>query len=145
MGSSSLIDMSEKPKIIFLKVTDNASKMTCLCETAQTHFQQGHKVLFSVPSAEAARFLDQLLWKSPQESFLPHSVANSPSKDFIAITSSQENVNNATVLFNLHPNVNPIYTQFKTVYELFDETLQDKLLLSQQRQAAYREAGFDIS
>lgn len=128
-------------KIIFVKVVDNQSKMGRLCQLIQTHFHDGKSVLIAVQHNEAARYLDQLLWKCPSEGFLPHVISDKPVKDSIVITMKHENLNNADILFNLLPGVNPIFTQFKMVYELLDETHPEKLNLSLQRQQFYQNGG----
>lgn len=133
------------PVIIFLKAPDNASKMAHICMTIQSHFDQGHRVLITVPSMEAAHYVDQLLWRYPEESFLPHVISQKPLKESVLITTEQENLNQATVLFNLCPAASPICAQFTTVYELFDETHLEKLRLSEIRHKAYQAQGFMTS
>lgn len=135
---------TQSPTIIFLKVADNQSKMALICDTVHKHFLAGEVVLLTVPNGDAANYLDQLLWKFPAESFLPHSVSEKASNDPVVITTGKSNPNNAVVLFNLLPDVNPGYNTFKVVYELFDETHPEKLRLSQQRQQIYASNGKQI-
>lgn len=110
----------------------------------QHHFLQGDSILIVVPNQEAAVFIDQLLWKRPEESFLPHVIASSPIKERVVITTRKENLNKARVLFNLCPEACPFANEFEEVYELHDETQADKLELSQKRRDTYVAAGYEI-
>lgn len=134
-----------KSPIFFLKVADNSSKLKRLCDVIQEHFLEGVHIQISVPSAEAATYIDQLLWRLPEESFLPHFIVHEKSSAQIVITTKPENLNKATILFNLCPEVPPMSDFFEKIYDLYDETQPSKLALSQQRQSAYQAAGHSIS
>lgn len=130
--------------IVFLKVRDNPSKVDRICKTLQQHFEQGCSILVTVPTKEAAEYLDQMLWRVPAESFLPHFRSEESSNDLVVITTTQANVNKATLLFNLCPEASPICKEFTQVYELLDETDPAKLKSSLNRKAAYAAAGYTI-
>jgi DNA polymerase III subunit chi len=128
----------------FLKVADNQSKAIRICACVQHHFDKGSSILITVNSLEVAKFVDLLLWRLPEDSFLPHVIAEQISKEMVVITTLQENLNNASILLNLCTKASPIAAQFQTVYELLDETHPEKLLQSQKRIADYSAAGFAI-
>lgn len=136
--------VKNKPMIVFLRVTDNGSKTARICAIVQQHFEHGDRVLITVTNDEVAGYVDQLLWKLPEESFLPHQIVRGPSEERIAITTGKENYNKAKVLLNLCPEASPISSQFEMVYELLDETHPDKLRMSQQRQKDYQASGYNI-
>lgn len=94
----------KKPDIIFIRVADNKTKIWRLCECIKTHFHRGERLQLSVQGQEAAKYVDDLLWRLPEESFLPHQITHSPSNERIAITLGHDNFNQATVLFNLQPS-----------------------------------------
>jgi DNA polymerase III subunit chi len=125
------------PRVIFISVKDNNSKLNVICQTVQNLFIQKKAVLILVPNEEAASYVDQLLWRLPEESFLPHRIAFNPTNEPVVITTKAENMNQAHVLFNLCPNASPIYRDFETIYELDDRTHPTKEQLSQQRKAFY--------
>lgn len=131
-------------RVCFLRVTDNSSKLQKLCEIIHSHFIKNEKILIVVPSNDAAIYIDQLLWRMPEESFVPHAIANSITKERVAITTSTANVNQATTLVNLlstlHPNPGPI----DLIYELLDLTSQDKEAISRKKQAEYRSSGHQV-
>lgn len=131
----------KKPAIHFLEVVDNQAKMRRLCEGVHHHYLQNHKVLITVATPEVATYVDELLWRHPKESFLPHQIASGKVTSTIAITTKQENVNQAEVLFNLCPNASPIWQSFHTIYELMDKTHPEKLRQSEERKETYRKMG----
>lgn len=128
--------------IVFIKVADNKTKLWRLCECVRQHFLRGDRLLVAVSGQEAAKYIDELLWRLPEDSFLPHSIIESPSRERIAITLSQENLNQATVLFNLQTTPYAKFQQFTTLYEFYDETQPSKTELSQQRLQAYPQTRF---
>lgn len=130
--------------IVFLRVADNGAKTARICNIVQQHFEHGDRVLIAVANDEVAGYVDQLLWRLPEESFLPHQIIRGHSDEKIAITTSKENYNKAKVLLNLCPDATPISNQFEIVYELLDETHPDKLRLSHQRQKDYQAKGHPI-
>lgn len=131
--------------IIFLRVLDNQSKLQRIYETVEHHFLSKEKVLITTPSDEIARYIDQLLWRLPPESFLPHLVSNDISVEHVVITTQQKNLNGAKILFNLCPDVSSLVCEFQKTYELFDETESSKRELSERKQTEYKKMGFEIS
>jgi DNA polymerase IIIc chi subunit len=131
------------PKVIFISVKDNHAKVQAILRIAHHYFSQGIRLLFSVASDETARYLDELLWKSPPESFLPHAILSQPALEPIAITTSEKNVNQAPILFNLCPEANHLAQSCKVTYEYFDETHASKLEQSIKRKEIYTLQGLE--
>ena len=132
----------QKPEIIFIEVRDNTSKLNKICATVQHHFTCKERILIAVPSPEAAQYIDQLLWRLPEESFLPHVVAQKPCKDMIVITTAAVNINGAHILFNLRSEPMILASGYDKIYELLDYTHAEKENLSRQRLAIYQAQGF---
>lgn len=128
-------------QVFFIRVNDNLSKIQKICSLVHSHFVKKDKVLIVVPSNEAAIYLDQLLWKMPEESFVPHAIANGITKEQVAITTNLSNVNQASTLVNLLGNIHPNPGSVDMIYELLDLTSKEKEEVSRQKQAAYRRAG----
>lgn len=133
------------PSIRFITVANNQSKLEQLCSVVYRHFLNNEKIAIAVPSQEAAVYIDQLLWRMPEESFLPHVIANHTSKERIVITSSLSNINQAAVMINLltvvHPN--PVPAQY--IYELLDLTSSEKEALTRKKEAEYKAAGYLVT
>jgi DNA polymerase IIIc chi subunit len=128
-------------RVCFMRAADNMSKLQKLYSVIHHHFVKNDKILVAVPSNEAALYIDQLLWKMPEESFLPHAIVNHPTKERIAITTSLLNVNQASILINLLGNLHPNTGTIGLIYEFLDLTSKDKEANSRQKQAAYASIG----
>lgn len=136
--------ISKPIRVCFIQVTDNATKLQKLCAVIHSHFIKNDKVLIAVPSTEAAAYIDQLLWRIPEESFIPHAVANHTTNERIAITTTHSNINQASTLVNLLANPHPNPGSVNLIYELLDLTSKDKEAISRQKQATYRNTGHQV-
>jgi DNA polymerase-3 subunit chi len=128
----------------FLKAVDNTTKLRRIYETVSKHFLQHESILITVNSAEVATYIDQLLWRLPEEGFIPHTIANSPVQERVVITTEQKNLNQAPVLFNLCPQIVANVHEFQLIYDLLDMTHPDKERASRERQRNYQTAGFAV-
>lgn len=129
-------------RAVFFQVRDTASKLRRIVETAQSHFEKKEPFLILVEDEKSEQFVDELLWKSPETSFLPHAVAHGPTKELIAITRIKQNVNEARVAFNLCPTPLFIEGPFRIIYEFEDLTSPHKQNFSSLRFDAYKQAKF---
>lgn len=124
--------------VVFFPVKQTIQKLMKISTIAASHLQKKEPLLILLPDQGAYHFVDELLWRLPKESFLPH-----PSS-YIQLSLSVDF--EAPYLFNLRPSA---YLErdknFNTIYELEDATSSEKLQLSQQRYQAYRKAGYSIS
>lgn len=135
---------SSTTRVIFYQVRDTASKLRVIYETAQSHFDKKDPFLLVVEDEKAQEFVNELLWKTPNTSFLPHTAADSESTDFIVITKTKNNVNGARVAFNLCSTPLLIDTPFRIIYEFEDLTNPNKNNLSSLRFNAYKSALYMI-
>ena len=105
----------------FFQVKSDQMKRQKIIELAEDYFEKKEPLLFKVPHQKALEYLDLLLWRFPQDSFLPHVIQDSPCSDLLAITASDENPNRSRSLFNLTPT--PIENPdlfFTHIYEFED-------------------------
>lgn len=123
-------------KVIFIPVKDVVTKLRKIAEIATEHLERKEPLLILVPDQAALEFVDELLWKLPEEGFLPH-----PSSLIQIATKPHD----ASALFNLRPLAYLDKPPFKTIYELEDYTSSERLQLSKQRYAAYRALDYSIS
>ena len=115
-------------RVVFIPIKDNNDKLAKLTTILQSHFEKGQAVHVLAPNPQVIEFVDQLLWRLPAHSFLPHSTSN---KELITIG---ETPNDATIIFNLTPS--PLLTSsVKLIYEYEKET----------HFKTYKDAGFPIS
>ncbi len=126
-----------KTNLILLQVKDTKEKLQKICDTALHHFLQKEQLWILVPDKGALEFVDALLWRLPEESFLPHG---NPAD---LITSSTQNPIDTPHVFNLLAT--PYLTPAKTLYDFEDLTSIEKRENSKKKYYAYRDAGFSIS
>ena len=131
-------------EVHFLRVTDNQEKLFKICQVVHHYFDLNKSILILVPNQEVASYIDQLLWKTPEESFLPHSIVEAPSDDKVAIACSPTNFNNASIIMNLTTEIHP-FNEYEVTIELFDETHSSKKDLSKQKIERYKQQQVKIS
>ncbi len=131
-----------KPSITFWQVLDAKQKVNCVCQLVHKHFHQAQRQIIMVPNQQAAEYIDKLLWKHPSEAFVPHVVATEPLPAAVVITTTQCNLNQAQVVINLCPDINPAFESATIVHELWDKTDPSKEQLSQKRYQMYQQTGF---
>lgn len=133
------------PKITFIRVKDNQEKCACILQRAQAVFFEEKRLLIAVPNMEAAQYVDTLIWHTPEDSFIPHTIAQGPCQDWIAITTLSQNVNQAQILLNLSPQACSFYLAFEQVYELYDASHPQKEALAKQKLVDYQAKGILVS
>ncbi len=130
-------------RVVFFQVAEIAAKFKRIAETARAHFGKKESILFFVDDDKALHFVDELLWKFPETSFLPHSAGSDPTQERIAITQTKSNVNQAHFAFNLCPTP-LLLSGFKIIYEFEDLTAPNKKSLSGLRFNAYKQAKMSL-
>ena len=133
-----------KTQIIFYTVDTAQAKISAIVNLIKQYFELERKILIAVPNDEAAKYVDHLLWRYSEESFLPHAVCHKVCIEAIAFTTVPQNLNQAQILVNLCPAASPIASQFEYVMELLDNTHPDKKQLSLQRQEDYKKSGHQV-
>lgn len=132
-------------KITFYQIKDNAAKIQLICAKAHEAFQHEKRLLITVPNLQAAQYVDALLWRIPEESFIPHVITDFSTPEWIAITlQDKQNVNQATCLLNLCTELPALYQQMEEIYEIYDETHPQKVACSKQRLDQYQAYGLVI-
>ena len=56
----------------FFQVKSDQMKRQKIIQTAEEYFEKKEPLLLKVPHHKAVEYLDLLLWRLPQDSFLPH-------------------------------------------------------------------------
>lgn len=128
-------------QVIFLKAANNREKLEAIVSICQKHFLNRDHLLIHMQDKTAAEYLDQLLWRTPEESFLPHCLTAHDSKEPLVITTIPRNLNHATILFNLCSKPSTLAHEFNLIYELMDTTTLEKQTASEERLNAYKQMG----
>ena len=125
-----------QPKATFFQVKDNAIKIGTICKLVQEAMKKEKKIIIHVPNEEAAKYIDALLWKTPEESFLPHVIANKPTKEWVVITETGLNLNEAPLLLNLRPS-SPSIDKFEEIYEFYEIAHPEKVKIAENKMKEY--------
>ena len=126
------------PVVTFLQVDDNQAKISRMCALVNYLYQQEKKTIIATPNVEIAKYLDAMLWKLPETSFVPHKISNSPDDELILITTVLDPFRDVKTLINLCPEVHPQFQHFTVIYELYDTTNLSKEELSKKRFEFYK-------
>ena len=135
---------TDTTRVIFFQVSDSASKVRHLAETAYAHFSRKEHFLIIADDDKALAFVDELLWNHSPEIFLPHTIVLGETQEWIALTKEKKNVNNARFAFNLCATPLMIEGPFRVIYEYEDGSSPNKKNLSISRFEAYKKAQFII-
>lgn len=127
-------------RVVLFQVRQANLKVAKLIQTIGAHFEKKEHILIVVEDEKTMLYVDELLWKMPPTSFLPHAVAENNTSAFVAITKSRVNVNQAKFAFNLCPT--PLLIEgIRLIYDFEDLTSPLKQQLSTVRFDAYKKAG----
>jgi DNA polymerase IIIc chi subunit len=129
-------------RVFFIKVDTNGDKLKKILHICQIYFENRQKLLIKTDSLEAASFIDDFLWKSPADGFLPHGIDSKDS--FLSITHGEENPNQATSCFNLTKGA-LISSNFGKIYEFDDKTSIEKERSTEFRFQSYKKCGIPIA
>ncbi|MBI3508221.1 MAG: DNA polymerase III subunit chi [Chlamydiia bacterium] len=129
--------MISEQRVILFQVRDNSAKISKIIETATLHFERKEKMVFFVDDGKALQYLDELLWKTPPSSFLPHVAIDMPCSDYLVLTTTKQSLNEAKIGFNLCAT--PLLLDgLKILYDFEDLTTSSKQTLSTNRFNAYK-------
>jgi DNA polymerase IIIc chi subunit len=124
-------------QIFFMTASNNLSKLSIIGKICQKHFLLRESIQIQVQDEYSAKFIDDLIWKNPIVSFLPHNITNIESNEKIIITTTPRNLNQASILINLTSKASTIVGEFALIYELLDKTNQEKHHLSLEKIKTY--------
>jgi DNA polymerase IIIc chi subunit len=135
--------MSQKTKVIFFQIKNSIEKLIKITKTASVHFEDKKKLFFLTSDEKSSKYVDDLLWKEPMFSLLPHVISDIPTNDFLVITQKKENLNETKAVFNL---TSTPFFEFpcSVIYEFDDVTDKKKHTISKSKFTAYREKGYLI-
>lgn len=130
-------------RTVFFQVRTAQDKINRIIEASHFHFLKKEHLLFFVEDDRSLRYIDDLLWSLPKESFLPHQIlSQKPEEELIAITKEKINLNNTKIAFNLC--LTPLLIDIPFIYDFEDLSTPNRQMLSQIRFNAYKTAHFHI-
>jgi len=134
----------KKGEITFFQVRSSSEKLKVLIEVGSKYFYNKQSILFLTPSKAASLYLDELLWKRPLESFLPHGSYSPSSRELVQIGERLPVEGHGfKALFNLGSGA-VLDSDIKTIFELEDLTTAEKAATFTPRYEAYAQSGYQI-
>lgn len=130
-------------RVVFLQIKDSQTKLLKLVNTVHHYFQAKEKFLIMVQDLASAKYVDELLWKVPQVSFLPHCISDHQTDEPVVISMKKENLNRAKYIFNLCPTP-LLWENIHILYEYEDFTHPAKQMLSKKKYESYKEQKYFI-
>lgn len=131
-------------RVVFFQVRQPKEKIDRLIEAVTAHFEKGDRILLFVEDEKTQHFVDDLLWKTPATSFLPHCISDFQTQERIVITRMKANINDAKYAFNLCSTPLLLDPPFKILYDYEDLTSPAKQQSSAIRFDAYKKASWLI-
>jgi DNA polymerase-3 subunit chi len=131
-------------KVIFFQIIKAAQKIAKIAQAANYHFNKKLPLCFLAPNDIAQKYVDELLWKEPILSFIPHVIGNEPLEDIIVITKDIKNINKAKHIFNLTSMPVEMTEDISVLYEFDDQTADEKKIMSQNKYKHYRLKNYNI-
>ncbi len=113
-----------------LRTRQPDGKFRLACHIVNTAFKNGHKVYVNVENQAQCAYLNELLWKFSQNSFIPHTVfletvPIDTEKFPVVVGSTQPSQNFNDVLVTLLDDVPDFIHQFSRVVEPIDADERD--------------------
>ena len=129
-------------KIFFFTVHDRRQKIHKIIQATHYHFQNQQKLLIFCSNRDITEYIDELLWKEPKDSFLPHDI---DGDDFIVISHDRQKLTATfSYIFNLTALPLHLSQPSRVVYELLDKTSEEKRALSQKKHKFYESKKYFI-
>ena len=132
-------------QVVFLSVSRPFEKLKAIVHTAHNHFLNHTHLLIRCKNDAITSFLDEQLWLVPKNSFLPHIVCNDATKELIALTTSQENINQAHSIFNLTKRpLETLDSYITKIYEFDESSSNEEVEHTKQLYEHYKQQGYRI-
>lgn len=128
--------------IIFLEVKSGKEKMELLLQKAKEHFEKRQKLFFLAENENVKKYVDELLWKEPKSSFLPHACDDLSSP--LVIVDSLILPSMSRYIFNLTKSALSLEEPFRLVYELDDSSSEEKKNIVKEKFHYYSSKKYEI-
>lgn len=121
---------------------DAARRLAVAARLANKAFARGHRIFLHCVDEQQAREMDQLLWRYPPESFLPHALFGA-GEEPVLIGWGQDPGGHDDLLINLGLEPPPFFPRFHRVAEV---VTQDPASLAALRAAwnFYKHRGYAL-
>lgn len=110
-------------------------------------FQSGKRVIIKAPDAKEVKRLDNLLWTSNPNVFLPHGADGdkSAARQPVFVTDKDENANEAEILILTHGCTHETVADFFMCCEMLDGRVDTQITAARARWKTYKDADHDLT
>lgn len=132
----------EPPKVRFYQLS-STSLEKALVDIVNKAWKKGTKLCLMAHDPNHAQWLDDLLWRQPNDVFLPHGLWNGldPERQPILISPEPDQRNGATLILLATPKLLRNPEKFDLVIDFVNGKSPNDLAASRQRYRHYRDLG----
>jgi len=129
-------------KVIFFETKRSSQKLDKIIGAAHYHFKSDNKLLILTPNEKVSEFVQELLWKEPKDSFLPH---NTDENDVIVISHEKKFLEKPIhYIFNLTDIPLDLFSPKRTIYEFDDVVNETKKKIAKEKFQFYHRKKYQI-
>ncbi|RUO76913.1 DNA polymerase III subunit chi [Idiomarina tyrosinivorans] len=130
-----------------LPQTDKAQQLDAICAKIAALFRQHKNLRVYAASQEQAEALDEALWQTPADSFIPHQLSGEAKAGEAPVEITWEGCDSApnprAVLFNLAPQVPTNAQRYQQIYDIVPADDSGKQQ-ARERYKHYRANGYQM-
>jgi DNA polymerase III subunit chi len=126
-----------------LPQADDDARWQFTCRLVDKAWRLGNRLLVHTASSAVGQKLDELLWLSRADSFLPHAVLPASQHSPVHIGWNEDSGNHHDLLINLGDSIPGFFSRFERVAEIVCQQ-PEQLAASRERFRFYRERGYEL-
>lgn len=142
--------MTQQIDFYILGTSDRMAKLKYACRIAQKAYSQELKVYLQTATHDQSEELDTLLWTFSQGDFVPHTISNDASENWVNYpvqlgspeNSSIDKISEADLLISLIDEIPDAHGKFRRIVDLITDDPTDKAN-GRNRFRYYREQGIE--
>ena len=136
--------MKNMKRVIFHPIKKNHEKIPYLVRLVHQYFHLNHFLDILTSDLASKTKIDELLWKYPKNSFLPHTT-EAKSSYLIKIYTKEETIHPAHTCLNLSLKPLSPTSAYQTILEFDDQSSKQKKESSKIKYQFYKENGYKIA
>jgi len=132
-------------KVFLISAKNPQDKILKLGMIAKKYFNKKEALVFLVEDEKAANFLDNLLWETPKESFLPHACSDFLKENiFLYVSKNIISFERVHSFFNLRKSPLIPDREVCRIFEFEDTSTPEKKKVCVEKFGTYQKLGFQI-
>lgn len=139
--------ITSKTKVILFQVKNSKEKIQKILQVCTKHLEDKKGLLLKVETFDVATYIDNLLWESIPESFIPHKVIKEKANIFleqILIGCEEFSSPELKAVFNLSSKPIDSKDSYTIIYDFEDLTSPEKKKFFELRYKSYVDAKLHV-